>query len=96
MFFLSLWELHNPCSLDLAGSKYAIKVGAFPDYSHRIYSYKDRRKGLLFVSYLPADNVNSPAFQNKLKSLILEFFYLHPEIIKNYNQHHPEEKIKIL
>ena len=97
MFFLSLWELHNPCSLDLAGSKYAIKVGAFPDYSYRITSYKECQKGLLFVGYLPADNVDSPSFQNKLKGLILEFFYLHPEIIKKYNRYClPKERIKIL
>ena len=97
MFFLSLWELHNPSNLDLAGSKYAIKVGAFPDYSHRITSYKECQKGLLFVGYLPADNVNSPSFQGKLKGLILEFFYLHPEIIKNYNRYClPKERIKIL
>ena len=74
-----------------------LKVEAFPDYSHRIYSYKDRRKGLLFVDYLPADNVDSPSFQNKLKGLILEFFYLHPEIIKKYNRYClPKERIKIL
>ena len=97
MFFLSLWELHNPCSLDLAGSKYAIKVGAFPNYSHRIYSYKDCRKGLLFVGYLPADNVDSPSFQNKLKILILKFFYLHPKIIEKYNRYHlPEERISMV
>ena len=95
MFFLSLWELHNSCNLDLAGSKYAIKVVAFPDYSHRIHSYEEYRKSLSFVGYLPADNVDSPSFQNKLKGLILEFFYLHPEIIKNYNQHHPEERIRL-
>ena len=95
MFFLSLWELHNPSNLDFVGSQYAIKIEAVPDYPRRITSYKECQKGLLFVGYLPADNVDSPAFQNKLKGLILEFFYLHPEIIKNYNQHHPEERIRL-
>lgn len=94
MFFLSLWELHNPCSFHFADGRYAIRVEAFPDYWHKIYSYKDCKKGLMFVGTLPANDVDNPTFRNKLKHLILQFFYIHPGLIEDYNRHPaPEERI---
>ena len=94
IFFLSLWELHNPCSLIFTnGDKYAIRIEAFPDYPRRITSYEECKKGLMFVGILSANDVNSQVFQNKLKNFILIFFKDHPEIIKDYNQHHPKERI---
>lgn len=98
MFFLSLWEINNPYTfLDLGQTvHYAIKVEAFPDYQHRILSYKECKKGLIFVSYLFAENVDSQAFKDDLSYLILKFFNRHPEIIENYNQRHPKERIKMI
>lgn len=94
MFFLSLWELHNPCSFHFVDGRYAIRVEAFPNYSHKIISYKECKKGLMFVGTLPANDVDNPTFRNKLKNLILQFFYSHPGIIEDYNRHHiPKERI---
>ena len=50
----------------------------------------------MFVGYLFAENIDSQAFKDELNYLILKFFNRHPEIIENYNQHHPKERIKML
>ena len=98
MFFLSLWEINNPYTLlDLDPNVcYAIKLEAFPNYLQRIPSYKECKKGLIFIGYLPAENIESQDFKDRLKRLILKFFHWHPEIIENYNQRHPEERIRMV
>lgn len=96
MFFLSLWKINNPGSLHFIGSEYAIKIEAFPNYSQRIAYYKECKKGLIFIGYFPVEDVDSQAFKNRLKYLILGFFKRHPEIISDYNQRHPEERIKMI
>lgn len=96
MFFLSLWEINSPGSLCFIGSKYAIKIEAFPNYSQRITSYKECAKGSVFIGYLPAENIESQDFKDRLKCLILDFFIRCPKIIEEYNWHHPEGRIKIL
>ena len=67
-FFLSLWEINKPYTLlDLGKNvQYAIKVEAFPDYPRRIFSYRECKKGLMFVGYLFAENIDSQAFKDKL------------------------------
>ena len=97
MFFLSLWEINNPYVLLNLGENvlYAIKVEAFPNYSQRIFSYKECRRELMFVDYLLAENVDSQAFKDDLSYSILKFFKRHPEIIESYNQHHPKERIRM-
>lgn len=93
-FFLSLWKINNPCTLlDLDYAAYAIKVEAYPDYPRRILSYSECKKGLMFVGYLPAEDIGSQEFKNGLIRLILMFFFKHPEIIDAYNHYHPEERI---
>lgn len=95
MFFLSLWQINNPGSLQFIGNRYAIKIEAFPNYLQRIPSYKECKKGLIFIGYLPAENIESQDFKDRLKRLMLGFFDRHPEIIENYNQRHPKEEIRL-
>lgn len=94
-FYLSLWEIKSPYTLlDLDCATHAIKVEAYPDYPRRILSYSECKKGLMFVGYLPAENIDSQDFKDGLKRLILTFFFNHPEIIDAYNLYHPEERIR--
>lgn len=95
-FFLSLWEINNPYTLlALDASPQGIKVEAFPGYPKRILSYKECKKGLMLVGFLPAENIGSKAFKNDLKHLISEFFRTHPWVIDIYNYRHPEEKVRL-
>ena len=96
MFFLSLWELHDPCHLCSVGDRYAIKVEAYPDYPRRILSYSEGKKGLMFVGFIRAKVVESQEFKDELIRLILTFFFKHPEIIDTYNHYHPEERITLI
>lgn len=96
MFFLSLWEINNPGSLHFIGDRYGIKIEAFPNYSQRINSYTECKRGSIFIGYLPAESIKSQTFKDKLKRLMLGFFNDHPEIIENYNQRHPGERIRMI